>query len=322
MGETNPIAPIIQEVHMIWDHAKHNAFSDLIYYRNRWFCAFRESNEHEKGEIGTIRLIWSTDTLKWEHAAIFKIALMDLRDPKLSITPDGKLMLLFGAVELDKNHKYISRDSRVTFSEDGWEWGPVLSVLPKHEWLWRVTWVDGTAYGVSYRFSNFKNLKDEWLVTLWKSHDGVNYEVVTPWKIHGRPNECTLRVKPSGKMIALMRRNERGFRHSCIGTSEPPYEDWSWELSKVQLGGPNFVISEENEHLWASGRMIFMSPYGGIYKTVLASMSERSLRPVRVLPSDGDTGYPGMVLRDGELWISFHSYHQEKTAIFLAKIKT
>lgn len=316
----NPFAPVVTEVHMIWDHAEHNAFADLIYYRNKWFCVFRESDEHEKSENGAIRVIWSSDALKWEHAALFKMPSLDLRDPKLSITPDGRLMLLFGAVKLDANYKYVTRDSRVVFSEDGWEWGPPVVVMPEHEWLWRVTWVDNIAYGVSYRFSDINKLKEEWLVTLWKSEDGVKYEPVTPWKIHGRPNECTLQVKHSGEMVALMRRNARGFRHSCIGTSYPPYEEWSWELSPVQLGGPNFVVAE-NGHMWAGGRMIYLSPYGGIFKTVLCSMSKSQLRPMKVLPSDGDTGYPGMVIKDGELWMCYHSYHLDKTAIFLAKVK-
>jgi hypothetical protein len=38
------------------------------------------------------------------------------------------------------------------------------------------------------------------------------------------------------------------------------------------------------------------------------------------LPSGGDTSYPGMVLHEGQLWVSYYSSHEEKTAIYLARV--
>ena len=39
------------------------------------------------------------------------------------------------------------------------------------------------------------------------------------------------------------------------------------------------------------------------------------------LPSGGDTSYAGMVWHDGLLWIAYYSSHEEKTSIYLAKVK-
>ena len=39
------------------------------------------------------------------------------------------------------------------------------------------------------------------------------------------------------------------------------------------------------------------------------------------LPSAGDTSYPGLVLHEGLLWISYYSTHEEKTSIYLAKVR-
>ncbi len=39
------------------------------------------------------------------------------------------------------------------------------------------------------------------------------------------------------------------------------------------------------------------------------------------LPSGGDTSYAGLVLHNGLLWVSYYSSHEEKTAIYLAKVK-
>ena len=43
-----------------------------------------------------------------------------------------------------------SRQPRVPFSKDGREWTTPQRVLGDGDWLWRVTWHDGKAYGVSY----------------------------------------------------------------------------------------------------------------------------------------------------------------------------
>jgi hypothetical protein len=39
------------------------------------------------------------------------------------------------------------------------------------------------------------------------------------------------------------------------------------------------------------------------------------------LPSGGDTSYPGLVWKDDMLWISYYSSHEEKTCIYLAKVR-
>ena len=38
------------------------------------------------------------------------------------------------------------------------------------------------------------------------------------------------------------------------------------------------------------------------------------------LASGGDTSYPGMLVHDGKLWVSYYSSHEGKAAIYLAKI--
>ncbi|MCK5464385.1 MAG: hypothetical protein KAI95_15260, partial [Bacteroidales bacterium] len=39
------------------------------------------------------------------------------------------------------------------------------------------------------------------------------------------------------------------------------------------------------------------------------------------LPSGGDTSYAGMVEHEGSIWISYYSSHEEKTAIYLARVR-
>lgn len=301
--------PEIVSTKKIWDKAPHSAFTDLINFKENWYCIFRESDQHVGGSNGHIRLIKSVDDGKnWTTAAFFNEEGIDLRDPKLSITPDGRLMILMGGTDYGKDGIYVSRQPKVAFSDDGENWGGFTQILEPHEWLWRVTWHEGKAYGVSYRFYQ------KWSTVLFESADGIFYRKITEFDIPGNPNEATLQFLDSGEMIALVRRKGK----AVIGKSFPPYVEWEWNEGSCPLGGPNFVILPDGS-MWASGREI----RGDKESTILAKMTPTGFEKVLDLPSGGDdTSYPGMVYRDGYLWISYYSSHEEdKASIYLVKIK-
>ena len=83
------------DVRKIWEQGKHNAFTDLIRWRGKWYCTFREADAHVGGD-GKLRVLESADGEKWESAALIAEKGIDLRDPKLSITPDDRLMIVAG----------------------------------------------------------------------------------------------------------------------------------------------------------------------------------------------------------------------------------
>ena len=76
--------PRLVSVNRIWDRSPHNAFTDLIRFRDRWWCTFREAECHGASS-GRIRILVSDDGESWESAAVVAEAGIDLRDPKLSI---------------------------------------------------------------------------------------------------------------------------------------------------------------------------------------------------------------------------------------------
>jgi hypothetical protein len=300
--------PAVVSVEKIWDRAPHNAFTDLIRWRNRWYCTFREAEAHVGGN-GKLRVLESADGKKWESAVLVAEEGIDLRDPKLSITPDDRLMLLAGgSVYEGKTLKGFQ--PRVAFSGDGRTWTAPRRVVGEGEWLWRVTWHGGKAYGVSY-----SNGKDGKRLKLFVSSDGVKYDLVTPLDVPGEANETTLRFLPDGEMIALVRRD--GAEGSAlIGRSRPPFKTWIWKETKHRVGGPNFLRLPDGT-LWAAGRS-----YPGGAKTILARMTPAGdYEPALTLTSGGDTSYPGLVWHGGLLWMSFYSSHEGKSAIYLTRIR-
>ena len=106
-----------KQVTKIWDDAPHNAFTDLIRYENKFYCTFREGTGHvpgETGEDGKIRILISEDGEEWESLALLAKRDYDLRDSKLSVTPDGRLMVLMGGSNYD-GRKLINRLNHVSF---------------------------------------------------------------------------------------------------------------------------------------------------------------------------------------------------------------
>ncbi len=311
----------ILEVRKIWDVGAHNAFTDLIRWRDRWWCTFREADDHVGGD-GAIRILTSTDGARWESAARLTEAGIDLRDPKLSVTPAGKLMLNCGGSVYGGTKILKSRQSRVLFSDDGRAWSAPTPVLTQGEWLWRVTWHNGIAYGAAYDSKTASNAPSgpEWLLNLYKSTDGVAWDLVKKMEVTGRPNETTLRFEPDGTMLMLVRR-EGDDRMGHIGRAKPPYQSWTWQATNHRFGGQNAL------RLPSGAWLVGTRDYTGITKgsagsrTMLGQLlPDGKIATLATFPSDGDTSYPAMVLHDGKLWFSYYSSHEGKTSIYLATL--
>ncbi len=298
--------PQLVSVTRIWDQAEHSAFTDLIRFENQWWCTFREAKDHGSS-IGKVRVITSPDGVRWEAAALMEQDGVDLRDPKLSIMPDGRLMLIMGGIVNDADDRYSTRVPRVSFSTDGRDWTPPRKLLAEDHWLWRVTWQGDWGWSVS----KLGEGSDPRRGMLYRTRDGLEWEWITEFRLPDNTwnaSETTLRFLPDGEMVALV-------RPQWIGTSQPPYTSWSWTKLKEKIGGPNFIRLPDGQ-LWASGRR-----YGDQARTVLARMTRDTYEPVLTLPSGGDCSYPGMVWHDGLLWMSYYSSHEDRTSIYLAKIR-
>ena len=303
---------------MIWNGAKHCAFTDVIQFKGKFYCTFRESSVgHIPGKTtgegdGVVRVLCSLDGEKWESVALLQRKTFDLRDAKLSETPDGRLMVLMGgSVYVDQ--KLVKRIVQVSFSDEN---GQNFSA-PKNveidpairsdlDWLWRVTWHEGVGYGVVYQ-----PITSDWKIFLVKTTDGVHYQNVTQLDVPGRPNEATVRFTPTGEMQMLIRR-EAGDCGAYFGTAKAPFTDWTFVNCGTSLGGPNFIYLPDGRIL-AGGRVNGKTGIGFLEK-------DGHFKLYSILPSAGDNSYPGFTIRDGKVYVTYYSSHEGNTAIYLSVI--
>lgn len=305
------------EAKRIWDQAPHNAFTDLVRWQNEFYCAFREGRGHVSSD-GKIRVLRSQDAGTWTSAALVELAGFDLRDAHLSVTPDGRLMLLGGAAPREKDGQSAPTGSFVAFSKDGVDWTKPQIVSEPGRWLWSATWHEGKAYGVSYAAG-----AGERHLSLLVSEDGLAFKPVVE-RLYGEgfPNETALRFTSDGTCYALVRRDKGGDGpySAILGVSGGDFTKWNWHDLGAEFngfGGPNFIQLPTGQWL-AAGRM----HEGGAHTALCRlDVTEHKMTKLLKLPSGGDTSYPGLLWHDGLLYLSYYSSHEGKTSIYLARIK-
>jgi hypothetical protein len=309
-AQTAPLKATLVECNKIWSEAKHSAFTSLIRWRDQWYCAFREGENHV-GSHGQLRIITSKDGRDWQSAATITDPVYDLRDANLSVTPQGQLMVVGGAQALEGASRKTG--TFASYSDDGVTWTEPEMLLPLGRWMWGVTWHKHTAFGVSYAASD-----DGGRNSLLTSTDGRRFEVFVKdfFVKDNSPNEARLRFATDGTGYCLQR-CEGSPRVAFLGTAEPPYRDWKWQPLDRFIGGPN-LLELPNKKWIAAGRVYNEKTP----KTALMSLNvtQPKVETILELPSGGDCSYPGLVWHEDQLWMSYYSSHEDRTSIYLAVI--
>ena len=305
----------VVKVWKIWDYGDYNSFTDLAWFKGYFYCTFREGKHHAGGDQGKVRVIRSRDGKKWEPVAFFSIpvkentVVFDMRDPKISVANGDSLMLSIG-VALYIGNKAVGMAPRVSFSKDGLHWSDPEPIIIHDRWPWRPVW----------------HHKKEWVVSYWgnpghllleNSEDGFVFLPVDTLHVpRNSPNEVTIRFDKYNNMIALIRTGG-GDQTAFLGKARPPYTHWTYHAVGRYIGGPDFLVLSPGRYICAGRMYINKEP-----RTCVAFLDDKGhLSEPLVLPSGGDNSYPGMVIRNGILWMSYYSSHEGKTSIYMAKIR-
>ncbi|WP_432455659.1 MULTISPECIES: exo-alpha-sialidase [unclassified Agarivorans] len=301
----------LSSVEQVWDKAEHNAFTDMCEFAaSLWLC-FREASAHvsEQGDIRILRR--GFEQTDFEPAAFLHVDGLDLRDPKLVVSPDGRMLLTCAGVT---RHELSSQlQSYIAWSDDGLIWSELSPQGEAGMWLWRSRYLADSAYAVAYSYRLDK-------VDLYRMDAKGNYQLhldpLFSLKQNGLayPNEHDLSLLDDGSALCLLRR-DKDSASAQLGYAKPPYLEWTWQDLALQIGGPVMLKLDDGRLLCALR----------LYQPVRTSLcwldaDQGRLKEVQVLPSGGDTSYPGLVQRGNTLYCSYYSSHEDKTAIYLAEL--
>lgn len=289
----------------IWHAGEHNAFTDLIAWRSALWCVFREGSAHVSPD-GAFRLLRSVDQgLNWQSVAVLQHPAADLRDPKLSIMPDGRLVLS-GAGALH-DQRQASHQSFYWLSTDGIHWSAATAIGEPNFWLWRLTWWQQQAFALGYHCVNPATSR------LYHARGDLQFSPLADIYQGSYANESSILFDTDGQALCLLRRDPEP---GLVGRSQPPYRHWQWQEIGVRIGGPHWLRLTDGR-LLACVRL-----YDDPIRTSLCWIDERSakLTEALALPSGGDCSYAGMLVQNEQLYLSYYSSHTGKTAIFFSSL--
>lgn len=300
--------------------SRHKAFTDLVYFQDQWFLTYRESNSHIFGEDGIIKILSSTNADDWKVVKVYSYKGFDLRDPKFCLKDDKLFFYTHGATYLEKNKSAPAefKDFRSEYlQDDGWQSfnevyvektvESTIKIKGNETYPWRITYYNDIAYTFGYNFQHS-------VFNFYSSEDGYRFKNTNTLKpMTGTPNEATIRVNEKGDFYSLVRRE---YATALLGKSKDLGKTWNWfaNIPIYTFGGPNFLFYKDG--ILLSGRehekliLGYFDFKSGEYKKMLT------------LVSGGDCSYPGMVIKDNCLWISYYSEHEQVngSSIYLSRI--
>ena len=291
---------------IIWDKAPHCAFTSLLKYNNSLFLAFREGKSHvdrNGGDDGIIRILKSNDGENWNSIDEICIDGYDLRDPQLSVSPLGILTLNFVAATYADGHPtsyntYFSEMKSERFGK------PEMIRTPlQNNWIWRIHWYKGKAYGFNYIDT----------YDLLSSDDGKVFSMIRSFGLPGKSTETDFIYDDRDFVIVDNRDNTTGL----IGKGSIETGKIKWFDSKIQFVGPILFRVNPNTILFLAS--VYVTPRK--LEQRIYQLKGTSLHHVASLPSSADCGYMGAAIYKKRLYISYYSTVEPgKVAIYISKI--
>lgn len=326
-GESEALPRVrVENVRRVFWNGEHNAFTDLIRWREHFYLAFRSCPEgHMQHTSARIIVLRSADAKTWRPVYEFSVPERDPRDPHF-LAFKGKLFVYTGTWYCGSGRhrrKRYNINEHLGFgvwTTDGTNWSAPQQLEGTYgHYIWRAAAFGGTAYLCGRRRHAYAdgNSESGWIESaMLESEDGLR------WRFAGlfhdrRGDETAFLFEPDGRVVAIVRSDP-----ASICRARPPYQKWERKRLDRYIGGP--LLARWHGRYLVGGRKRTDGPA----RTVLYWLTdEDQLVQFAELPSGGDNSYPGFVaLSPNHALVSWYSSHEKTndghplTAIYLADL--
>lgn len=331
-------------------------FPDLIRFKGDWFCTFREGDRHMGHPSGRLRIIRSSDGQDWDAAALLDWDGGDLRDPKLSITPEGHLMITSKITFVrrhprpDGSHALLDTrppgapepcvdwQSVTWISADGVDWGSAHACpTGANVWRWSTTWHNGMGYSVGYvEHQDGRTARSQG--SLYRTRDGKNWRMLKENVLPDHDgNEASIVFDEDDTAYCVVRCQTGAA--GALGVADPPhYDRWTWRKLQVDWDGDGRTEPAERDvtgpirgpllRRLSDGRFILASPVNRTSKQrakgrpSLFLLDPRAAVLTLITEFEQGCSYMGLIEHDNMLWITCGERSAERgrrPAIILTK---
>lgn len=323
----------VTNVRRAFDNGEHNAFTDLIRWKDKYWLTFRSCAEgHPVSSKGAVIVLSSPDAKVWTEAYRLTMPGHDTRGPHF-LAFDKKLFLFVGAIypndgtEPDLSSMNRKNFGCTTFTQDGKNWSdPTPLTGTKEYFIWGAASYKGKAYLSGRRTKRVPLASGEGKfesvgeTALLESDNGLDWKTTSIYH-QDRGDETSFLFEPNGDLVGATRRG--GPYTARLLRAKPPYQEWVHKDFPFFIGGP-LIKKWGNWHIVGGRRN---SKEGK--KTGLWWLHGDELLSMAILPSGGDNSYPGFAAIDNDhgivCWYSSHEKDQNGdiiTAIYMADLTT
>lgn len=320
----------VSNVRRVFHNGEHNAFTDLVRFKDRLFLTFRSCPDgHMVHPTSSIIVMSSKDGIEWQQVHRFSVPKRDTRDPHFLIFKD-RLFIYTGTwysgdTTLPRNEYELNMHlGYAVHSEDGTTWtDPIMLEGTLGHYIWRAAAADGKAYLCGRRKHGFvageRNNRELIESAMLESDDGLVWRYRSLFQ-ETNGDETAFQFDRDGNVLAVAR---RGSGAAQLLRSQPPYDSWQRQDLDRYVGGP--LVAKWGDQTLVGGRK---STENVGPKTALYLLRENQLVEVAELPSGGDNSYPGFVAQSStRALVSWYSSHETDgagkpiTAIYMADLQ-
>jgi len=304
----------LEYVDTIFSDGRHNAFTSICRWRDKYYVAFRSSSTHaspgDKGWKGSglrgghVKLLESADLKNWKALTIIDTE-RDDRDPKLLATEE-RLLAYATSIGEDGNQQAF-----VSWTEDGVHWRPPREVYERDYGFWQPKEHEGMYYVAADIDDSPSDTAtaDRGRVELLRSSDGIHWQAASTITEGNCCTETELVFLQDGRVLAIVRQNLLAF-------ARPPYVAWEDHKLDLRLGMPGPTAVQVGHDVLIVCRALCEEGKGltdslpdcvpAIYVLNLRSMrlTRRMDLPTRWA---GDVSYAGILLQgENRMLISYY----------------
>ena len=294
----------IVESWKIWDSADPVSSTDLCRFRGQWICVL----ETDEG----LQLIGSEDGKTWDQLSTVASSNkhFPLRDPRLTVATDGRIMLTAVAPKAPRGGY-----SKSWFSYDAVKWKDPVASAEDNYLVCNVFWHVGVAY--NFQIGSICGNAD---FRIGASDDhGQSFRVKYQQTDMFRAGQGALVFSQDDGYCVMPLLGKGNKLRGVLGVSKAPFWQWKWTELPVAVQHPNAIRTKSGAMLVAAGL-----PDGqGKMQTTLCKLNAETpaLMPIARIPTSKSC-FVGLVNYEGQVLLTYHTRSGDASAVHLAKVST
>lgn len=303
----------------VWGEAPFSAFTDLFYYNSEYYCAFREGKSHTSYD-GKIRIVKSGDGNAWYKFDLITEEKKDLRDPHFYVDNNGML-----CIGMNGRSKDGTREG-VIFKLKNGHFSEINKMDADNDYyLWSFSKFKDSVYSIGYNVNQpcyNANFNTKIKLSLFNNTDPqcIKFKNISTgnWITDSFicPSEASTVFTNDSTLITIVRDQDiLGYSH--IGVSKYPFKEFTWKKFPYYIRGPKLALLPDGRLFLAGASLI------DLYKTyyvILDPKHDFAVQTIKVFPSYGDSGYPGVIVEDNSVLVSYYSSHEGRTKVYIVRL--